>query len=507
MWIKSVVFLGLMAGSGWAQSPMSAIDWLSDTAAAPETPAVSAGPDVTTSAAVGDVSVSTLDGPGVGAVGVLSSAATGLPETLWVGTPITRIQALFSTLQPSRLAAINDLVVTLMLAEAGPGAKADGEPLLLARVDLLLSRGALEPAAALLDQAGTGDAARFRRAFDVALLTGAEDRACNTLRQSPGVRPTYPARIFCLARTGDWNAAALTLDAARALGQVNTDDDTLLASFLDPELADHLAVPRGMTPSPLTFRMLDAIGEPLPTGPLPLAFAQSDLRSSIGWKAQLEAAERLARVGAISPARLIDLFTRRAPSASGGIWDRVAAVQALEKALHDKDAGAVAQTLAPAYEEMRAEGLEVPFAVAVGPKLQDVTLSGPASELAYRITLLTSDYEAATRRHTHDPASKRDDFLTGLARGLPDGTPPYDQMSAAVAQAFAGAPPPRELGDLARKGRLGEAILMATKMVDAGISGDFKQLTAGLAFLRSVGLEDVSRRAGLQALILAPKGG
>jgi len=507
MWIKSAVLWGLLVGPALAQTPMSAIDWLSDTAATPEPPLAAAQPGVATNAAVGDVSVSTLGGTGTGAVGVLSGTTTGLPDTLWSGTPIIRIQALFSTLRPSRLPAINDLVVTLMLAEAGPGVTADGEALLLARVDQLLSRGALEPAAALLDQAGIGDAARFRRAFDVALLTGAEDRACSTLRRTPGVRPTYPARVFCLARTGDWNAAALTLDAARALGQINTDDDTLLASFLDPELADHLPVPRGITPSPLTFRILDAIGEPLPTGPLPLAFAQSDLRSSIGWKAQLEAAERLARVGAISPARLLDLFTRRKPSASGGIWDRVAAVQALENALYTKDSAGVAATLERAYDEMRAERLEVPLADAIGPQLQTLRLKGRPGELAYHLTLLTADYETSARQHTHDPVSASDAFLTALARGLPDGTAPYDRMSAAVAQAFAGTPPPRDLTDLAQNDRLGEATLMATKMVDAGIMGDYKQLTDGLAFLRSVGLEDVARRVSLQALILVPKGG
>ena len=45
---------------------------------------------------------------------------------------------------------------------------------------------------------------------------------------------------------------------------------------------------------------LEAIGTPLPTAPLPLAFAHSDLRHTAGWKARIEAAERLVRTGAVS---------------------------------------------------------------------------------------------------------------------------------------------------------------------------------------------------------------
>ena len=46
--------------------------------------------------------------------------------------------------------------------------------------------------------------------------------------------------------------------------------------------------------SPLLFRLHEAIGEPLPTGALPRAYAVADLRDLAGWKPQLEAAERLA---------------------------------------------------------------------------------------------------------------------------------------------------------------------------------------------------------------------
>ncbi len=71
------------------------------------------------------------------------------------------------------------------------------------------------------------DAEVFRRRFDAALLLGTEDQACRTLLNTPELAPTYPTRIFCLAREGDWDTAAVTLETARALGVISDADDAL----------------------------------------------------------------------------------------------------------------------------------------------------------------------------------------------------------------------------------------------------------------------------------------
>jgi CheY-like chemotaxis protein len=235
----------------------------------------------------------------------------------------------------------------LMLAKADPPADSGGRgTLLLARTDALLEAGALDQAAALLDDAGSLQPELFRRRFDIALLTGTEDLGCVQMRENPQLAPTFPARIFCLARSGDWNAAALTLRTAQALGFVTPEEDALLSRFLDPELDDgDFPLSRPAKPTPLVWRMLEAVGEPLPTNTLPLAFAQAELRDTAGWKSQIEAAERLARTGAVDPDRLLGLYMDRKPAASGGVWDRVAGVQALDAALAAQDVQAVAGVL------------------------------------------------------------------------------------------------------------------------------------------------------------------
>ncbi|PJE34621.1 hypothetical protein CVM52_21310, partial [Pseudooceanicola lipolyticus] len=77
----------------------------------------------------------------------------------------------------------------------------------------------------------------------------------------------------------------------------------------------------------------------------------------------------------------------------------------------------------------------------------------------------------------------------------------------AIADGFAEEPllPQRIDGALA-DGRLGEAILIAMQYFDRGATGNPTDLTAALATFRSVGLEDIARRAALQVMLLERQG-
>jgi 2-methylisocitrate lyase-like PEP mutase family enzyme len=72
----------------------------------------------------------------------------------------------------------------------------------------------------------------------------------------------------------------------------------------------------------------------------------------------------------------------------------------------------------------------------------------------------------------------------------------------AIQAAFTGTPPPARLQTLVDEGKLGEALLRALALFDAGADGDLRSVTDALALLRAVGLEDVARRAALQLMIL-----
>ncbi len=479
--------------------PLSAIDWLSRSVEL----APVFGPPVTETAVTPGITTTTLAQPSKNPVGILPPRVTGLPQSLWIKSNEEDLVALVRAERIDMLPAMQDLLKVLMMAEADPPQDAGTNgALFLARVDKLLDMGALEQAKSLIEQATPDTPALFQRWFDVALLTGTEDAACDVMQETPSIAPTYSARIFCLARSGEWPVAALTLNTHRVLGDITPAEEALLSRFLDPELYEGeppLDPPERVTP--LNFRMHEAIGEALVTAPLPLAFAHADLRFTSPWKAQLEAAERLAHHGAVSENVLLRHYTSRTPAASGGIWDRAAAMQRFDVAMLAGDPDAVADTLPAAWSAMREARAEIQFAKLYGAALQDLPLRQDAASVAIEVGLLSPSYERVALL-VEERGIDWDPFAIGLARGTPALDDADTAKEKAIAAAFLTPAVPEDIARLLEQGKLGEALLRALQLFDAGSDGDLRALTASLSALRTVGLEDVARRAALQHLLL-----
>lgn len=441
------------------------------------------------------------------AIGLAPASKAGLPEDLWGPTPAAELARLIRAERIDTLPAVQALLYTLLLTEFRPPVTADPDgAFFVARIDKLLDLGALDPALALLEQVETPTPEMFRRWFDIALLTGQEDRACDLMRGTPGLAPTFPAQVFCLARGGDWNAAALSLRTGETLGYIDADMSALLERFLDPGLfedAPHLPAPA--RPSPLVLRLMEAIGQAIPTATLPVAFAQADLRSNAGWKTRLEAGERLARTSAIEANRLLGLYTERKPAASGGIWERVSAVQKLDEAVQSGDTAATAAILPKVWSLMAEAELEVAFAALYGKTLAAMDLGGSADTLALRIGLMSGDFAAIAG--THRPRGAEEEFLIAIAGGQGTEAAPPDQMGAAVEAAFASeGPVSAEFATMLADRRIGEVILHAIDQITDGARGDLRDVTEGLRLLRHAGLETTARRAALELVLLERRG-
>lgn len=505
MWIRTLVILATLAAPAVAQEPLSAIDWLSKSVRLkpaepqPETP-------LTEQATTKPITVTTLDGISKDTVGLLPSSVSGLPRGFWGASAADTIASLIAQQKTDSLPEILTLLYTILLSEVdAPQDDKGNSALLLARIDKLLDLGALEQAQALIERAGPTEAQIFRRWFDVSLLTGHEDYACTAMRAAPGFAPTLQARVFCLARNGDWNAAALTLATGESLGYISRDEADLMARFLDPELYD--GEPDIPAPSPLTplmFTMREAIAQPRPSGPLPLAFVNADLKASAGWRNQMAAAERLVRSQAIGPQHLIELYTVKHAAASGGVWNRVEAIQAFDVALLAGDLNRVENTLPAAYESMEQAGLEVAFASHFSPRLAPFAVTGAASETALKVALLSPSYETEVLKFA--TVTDKDQFLKGLATGNVSGLPTPDTLRQAIAAAFNGPLPQGELRDLLGEKKLGEAILRAMLLLKGEAFADPGDITEALATFRAVGLEQEARRIAIQLILLERRG-
>ncbi len=505
----AAVLLGTaMAGAALAQDPVEEImpptlpdlpeafvpSWLSDTITRPHA-------NVATSTSRPQFEILPIDAVELDAVGLLPRSITGLPETLWGASEPEVLARLFRAQPVSGLPAALSLTEMLALAELSPpfASGMEGE-LFLARVDMLLARGALDPALALMERAGPTDPQVFRRFFDVSLLTGHGDRACRAMDANPDIAPTFPARIFCLARGGDWPAAALSFGTGEALGRFDPLEADLIARFLDPELFEGEGpLPPDPALTPLSFQMRMAIAERPDLTGQPLGLVHADLSELAGWRAQLDAAERLTRSGAIEPQQWFAIYTARVPSASGGVWDRVAAVQAVDAALLAGDAREVARRLPGAFAYMQDTGLTVAFSTIFAERLQRVPLTGDAGLLARRIGLLSPDYERIAQSAVAQTADERISFA--VARGQPIETSNgADPVLLAVTAAFAENPAPHRYQWFIDNDQMGEAFLRAA-LVLSDREGDPGDIGDALILLRRVGFEDIARRAALQLLL------
>lgn len=499
---------GAFSAPVWAQDeltsdqPLSVIDWVRQN---PDQPAITsvampAGePPVADSGLVPTVDVTRLSREAARIIGLVPAEVTGLPTDLWHNSDPETISVRVSELPDFRLPAAQALLFTALLTEAqGPGNDSGEEDLFtLARVAALQRFGALDPALALIEQADvTRDKAHFAAYMDLALLTGEEWTACRILSAQPHLSPGIGHRIFCAARQGDWATAALLFDTSRALSVISREETALLDRFLHPEYFDGLAPLRPPAQiTPLMFRLHETIGEPLPTRFLPRAYAVADLSDLVGWKAQLEAAERLAKTGALPDNRLIGLYTERLPAASGGIWDRVEAIQQFDTALNTRSEEAVSKTLPGAWAAMQAAELETAFAGLFHERLERITLTGSAAEIAQTLTLLSNDFQTVEK-------SADTPLLTAIAAGDPTGLSSRDPFEQAVIDGFKPDAARDAYVALAKQGKFGEAILRTLVLLEEGADGDAGALSEALGTLRELGFEDTVRRASLQILLL-----
>jgi hypothetical protein len=483
------------AGHAWAQAPLNAIDWLEDPAPlvlAPQSP-------VAQSAAPSTVVTQPLDGPRLDGTGLISAQSIGLPQSFWGTSDPDDLIMLMTQFTPEGLPAVRDMVKRILLADLTPPQTGEDGKLFIARIDVLIRLGALDQASALIDQANTLTPAIMAKRFDLALLQGHEDRACQLIAARPSLSPTRAAQVFCLARAGEWTLAALTLDNAAALGEIPEELATELARFLDPDLAEALPpMPAGKM-TPLAYRLADAMAEAPGTQTLPLAYTHLDLPQSAGWKAQITAAERLTRAGCIPPDQLLSLYEAQRPAASGGIWDRARAIQDLQSGLTRRDVGAVARSLPIAWDQLDRAGLALAVAPALAPYLADMPLTGRAGHLAFVTQLLTEQSETAAR--TRSFATPFEAALGAIAQGNAAPKTDLPPASQAVLAAFTEPPNPGPYMALLNSGKLGEASLRALLALHSAPNTDQEDITQALSFFRAIGMEALARQAGLQILL------
>ncbi len=495
MRIRYFFYFLLLASSLAAQSPLSAIDWLSKANSKFQKGILEIkNVDLEKT---NDIQVSTLNSNDYQAIGLLPIYVTGIPTTIWRNSSFDDLEYSFKTMPTFSYSPIQELVYSLLLAEARPPLNEPSRYAFLeARLDKLLNYGAVDPAIALIERASPVPERMIPQLFDISLLSNNNFPICDPVFQNTENRDLQAELIYCYARKGDWLTAHLILKTEEVLGDLTNNEISLLNRYLEVDFDVNLnaLLPPPESITPLEYRLYEAIGEPIPAEYLPIQYSQSDLSGENGWRAQVIAAERLSLTGAIPENQILGIYTNHNPGASGGMWDRVKVVTDLDAALNQKEN--LEKYFQDAWKVFKKTNQLTVFAKLFGLRVFEQNLSPKSKEIAANLLLLTNNFKIT--EGYWDPS----DIRFGLTAGDFSQVKVSDETEKIIFQIFTEPSMPFLVEQKLNQGKLGEVILNALLQFEMGIEGNLKDFSESLSTLNLIGLETTARRAALTHLVL-----
>ena len=458
--------------------PLSAIDWLSLPGLAPLTeelvePSLKSRDNTITNITVTELTVTETK-----SYGLIPAKISGIPKDFWTDLEPSMVGQLLESLSTAGLPTTNELLLRALLAET------DGnEAVLTARVRALLDRGAVHAAISLLEQSNINTPATFSLDAQSALLVGSTKRMCQSLTLKPHLSKDEALKIYCLAREGDWGLAVLTYFTLDTLDIFTPTVSALLKVDLDPELIGQLSlapiVP--MKVSELEFRLRESAGQRPSTQGLPLRFAYTDLSETTGWKQQLEAAEKLAIMSSLPANKLLEYYSKGPPSATGGIWERVRAVQLLDETLSDPILDPT-QDLEKFWAATINTNLAPVFARAWSDKLSSYDVSETDDHTLFKMQVLSggsqvSFFKAMERLHRQNPKILSKTYTNLLTQFKDKNVSPIPFRSSTV--------------------------LRAIRLVEDAMEGNEIALYEAIMLIRCMGLTPMAEQLALDFMILA----
>ncbi|OUS05311.1 hypothetical protein A9Q96_12045 [Rhodobacterales bacterium 52_120_T64] len=512
-----LVFISTLgfAASVMAQAPLSAIDWLSDSINDPPVFEIPTDTAPLVEPFIQDISVKKgLTPVSPDAIGLLSPALTGFSAGLWGDMLADDIANLITNFPNEGMPEARSVFRRILLAQANPAPNDIQNGLVLqARAGRLLDIGALDAAEALIGLAPATNPSIFEQKFNISVLTNRTSEVCDALKTAPAISDDLSARIFCLARGGDWNAAAITLSLGAGIGAIEPARAEMLMRFLDPELFE--GEPDPAAPNPMNimdFVLREAVLLPRPTGLMPLPYLYRDIGTRAPLRAKLDASERLVMAGSLPSNLLFAAYREGKAASSGGVWGRANSVQLLDDALKEKNIENLSRALLNIYEEFSSAGLlnalaeeyaEVLSTLEYSPEFNGAAL--PVLDLLHLANVSNSSWADGVELDENrrlalaivtqapliiDPSGSamQQSIINGLNGPLPNN------------------PATVRLLGLLEEDRQGQAILASLGLLSDGSMSDPEGVRTGLYVLVAAGQTAAARRIAVQILLL-PVGG
>lgn len=512
---RLMCILSICAAPAQAQSPLSAIEWLSESISHPPEFRLSPDAPQVVPPAFMDISVKVADSKvSADAIGLLAPPQTGFSADLWGPMRAQDIIDLLDSYPNEGLPEAKNLFRRVLLAQTNPPLDdMQSGQVLSARIERLIQIGALDAAEALVGLNTTLTPKLFAQMFDIAILTQRTTKVCALLAGAPALSNDLSTRVYCLARSGDWNAAAITLSLGASLSAIDPAREEMLVRFLDPELFEGEPDPEIPTPlNVMDFVLREAVFLPRPSGLLPLPYLYRDIGTRAPQRAKMEASERLVKAGSMPASLLFSAYRDGQAASSGGVWGRAKSIQALDLAFKNGVAAEISTSLGAVFEAFAPLGLLSALAEEYADILDALSYIPPYEAVRGDVVNLlllagkSPDDWGNPKLLSPNQILASSIALTGRAVSVGRD----DALLIAVESAFSNVVPntPKgiQLQSLLADGLHGSAIFAALELLSNGRQSDPSSIHTGLFILNAVGQSEAAKRLAVQILLLPSEG-
>ena len=384
----------------YAKDPMSAIDWLAEKINDPPIFYTNPSPNFD----IFDNNIKKLDLPNISknSIGIFPSIRLGINSNVWKNSNEFEISNLLEKIAIGDIYYSNRLLKRILLIEADPpiistDKEFSGTIFLRSRILKLIQMGALDEAESLLLDANPNTDPKLIDLWSkISFLTLRFDNFCNSVLKSYNTLIHPAHKVICLARSGDWNAAALSLATYSSINAIESDYEKLLINFLDHE-ADLDIYNKDLCnrDQPLLVYLCDFSNINTQDLGIDVKYLYDDLGRGKSIRSRLIASEELVKSGALNPSILFSTYKVKQPSTSGGVWARVKQVQELENILEMdlENTKTLSTHLDLVIKEFFKNKLLSPFAEFYGEKLKLREFEySPSYDLIIAINILSNNY-------------------------------------------------------------------------------------------------------------------
>ena len=399
---KSFILINFL----FADEPMSAIDWLAKKINDP--PVFYTYPSEIDENSNIEIEKMVLPNISKNSIGIYPSIKIGINSDIWKNNNEIEISTILKKIRISDLYYLNRLLKRILLIETDPpniavDEKFYGTIFLRQRILKLIQMGALDDAEALiLDSEPTFDPNLTDLWSEISFLTYRFERFCKAILNGyhNSLEPAH--KIICLARSGDWNAAALSLATFSSINEIDSDHEKLLINYLDHEAEleiinkDKCEEDKSVIIYLCNFSNI--------TTQIPnygVKFLYNNLGRGKSIRSRIVASEELVKSGALNPNILFSTYKIKQPSTSGGVWARAKLVQELDRIIqYDfNNYQYLSNHLNIMIDEFLKNKLLTAFAISYGKKLKSsISNFQPLNDLILITNILTGEYSDLLER-------------------------------------------------------------------------------------------------------------